>query len=57
MDQAFTGGVLWIFIPKMTYFYFTVEGFKLFIVNNDQKIINELLYIFRKCENKSSQKF
>ena len=31
-------------------------GFKLFIVNNNQKVINELLYNFKKCESKSSQK-
>ena len=34
---------------------FGVEGFKLFIVDNDQKIINELLYNLKKCESKSSQ--
>ena len=33
-----------------------IEGFKLFIVNNDDKIINELLYDFEKCEPKSNQK-
>ena len=45
--------------PKKTLFLFDsfgVEGFKLFIVDNDQKIINELLYNFKKCESKSSQK-
>ena len=45
--------------PKNNLFLFDsfgVEGFKLFIVNNDQKIINELLYNFKKCESKSSQK-
>ena len=35
---------------------FGIEGFKLFIVDNDQDIINELLYNFKKCENKSNQK-
>ena len=35
---------------------FGIEGFKLFIVNNDQKIINELFYNFEKCDSKSSQK-
>ena len=35
---------------------FDIEGFKLFIVNNDQKTINELLYNFKKCDSKSSQK-
>ena len=33
-----------------------IEGFKFFIVNNDDKIINELLYDFEKCEPKSNQK-
>ena len=33
---------------------FGAEGFKLFIVNDDQKINNELLYNFRKCESKSN---
>ena len=50
----------WSFIhPKNNLFLFDsfgVEGFKLFIINNDQKIINELLYNFKKCESKSSQK-
>ena len=35
---------------------FGIEGFKIFIVYNDQDIINELLYNFKKCENKSNQK-
>ena len=45
--------------PKNNLFLFDsfgVEGFKLFIVDNDQKVINKLLYNFRKCESKSSQK-
>ena len=53
---------MWSFIdthPKNNLFLFGsfgIEGFKLFIVNNDQDIINELLYNFKKFENKSSQK-
>ena len=35
---------------------FDIEGFKLFIVDNDQDIINELLYNYQKFESKSSQK-
>ena len=35
---------------------FGIEGFKLFIVDNDQDIINKLLYNFKKCEVKSTQK-
>ena len=52
----------WSFIdihPKNNLFLFDsfgIEGFKLFIVNNDQDIINEVLYNFKKCEKKSSQK-
>ena len=45
--------------PKNNLFLFDslgIEGFKPFIVDNDQKIINGLLYNFKKCESKSSQK-
>ena len=35
---------------------FGIEGFNFFIVDNDRKIINELLYGFKKCEPKSNQK-
>ena len=48
----------WSFIdidPKNNLFLFDsfdIERFKLFIINNDQDIINELLYNFKKCENK-----
>ena len=44
--------------PKNNLFLFDsfgIEGFKLFIVDNDQDIINELLYNFKKCEVKSTQ--
>ena len=46
--------------PKNNLFLFdlfVIEGFKFFIVNNNQKIINELLYNFKKCDSKSSQKW
>ena len=52
----------WSFIdiyPKSNLFLldsFGIEGFKLFIVNNDQNIINKLLYNFKKWKNKSKQK-
>ena len=52
----------WSFIdihPKNNLFLFDsfgTEGFKLFNVDNDQQIINKLLYNFEKCESKSSQK-
>ena len=39
-----------------SFYSFGIEGFKLFIVNNNQDIINELLYNFKKCEGKSNQK-
>ena len=45
--------------PKNNSFLFDsfgIEGFKLFIVNNDQDIVNKLLYNFEKCESKSNQK-
>ena len=45
--------------PKNNLFLFDsfgLEGFKLFIVNNNQDIINELLYNFKKCESKPIQK-
>ena len=35
---------------------FGLEGFKILIVNNDQQIINQLLYDFKKCESKTNQK-
>ena len=35
---------------------FGLEGFKLFIVDNDRQIINQLLYNFKKCESKSTHK-
>ena len=35
---------------------FGLEGFKLFIADNDQQIINQLLYNLKKCESKTNQK-
>ena len=35
---------------------FGSEGFKLFIVNNNQQIINQLLYNFNKSQSKTNQK-
>ena len=42
--------------PPPPFDSFGIEGFKLFIVNNDQDIVNKLLYNFEKCESKSNQK-
>ena len=45
--------------PKNSLFLFDsfgLEGFKLFIVNNDQHTINQLLYNFNKCQSKTNQK-
>ena len=45
--------------PKNNLFLFDsfgIEGLKLFIVDNDQDIVNELLYNFKKCESISNQK-
>ena len=45
--------------PKNNLFLFDsfgLEGFKIFIVDNDQQIINELLYNFKEYESKPAQK-
>ena len=44
--------------PKDVFLFdsFGIEGFKFFIANDNEKIINELLYDFKKCEPKSNQK-
>ena len=45
--------------PKNSLFLFDLfglEGFKLFIGNNDQQIIKQLLYNFNKCQSKANQK-
>ena len=62
-DKENEPGVHWCsfmdICPKNNLFSFDsfgIEGFKLFIVNSNQKIINELLYNFKKCDSKSSQK-
>ena len=33
-----------------------LQGLKLFVVDNDEQIINDLLFNFKKCESKSNQK-
>ena len=33
-----------------------LDGFKLFVVNNQETVINELLYDFKRCESKSNRK-
>ena len=46
-------------MPQKNFFLvesFGIDGFKLFIVNNDEKIFNKLLDDFKKCEPKSNQK-
>ena len=58
-NKEHIGGVLTIFTPQKHLFLFDglgIEGFKFFIINNNDKIINELLYDFKKCEPKSNQK-
>ena len=45
--------------PKNNLFLFDsfgLERFKIFIVDNDQQIINALLYNFKECESKPAQK-
>ena len=52
INQVCSGGVLWIFIQKKRIFLFDalgLEGFKFFIVNNDERVINELLFDDKKC--------
>ena len=60
MEQAFTGGVSSIFNQKTIFFFFfdlfSLEGLKIFIVDNHQQIINELLYNFKECESKPAEK-
>ena len=52
----------WSFLninPKYNLFLFDplgIKELKFFIVDDDQDIINELLYNFKKCESKSNQK-
>ena len=58
-NWVFIGGVFLDIDQKNNLFLFDsfgLEGFKLFIVNNDQQIINQLLYNFGKCKIKSNEK-
>ena len=52
INQACTGGLLWIFTPPKNLPLFDslgLDGFKFFIVDNDENI-DKLLYNFRKCK-------
>ena len=33
-----------------------VDGFKVFVVNNRETVINELLFDFKRCESKSNKR-
>ena len=33
-----------------------LDGFKVFVVNNQETVINELLYDFKRCESKSNKR-
>ena len=52
----------WSFLdiqPKNNLFLFDslgLDGFKVFLVNNQESVINDLLYNFKRCESKSSNK-
>ena len=52
----------WSFLdiqPKNNFFLFDslgIDGFKVFVVNNDEAIINDLLYNFKECKSKSTHK-
>ena len=52
INQAYTGGVLWIFIKKNLLLFDSLglEGFNFFIVYNDRKTIDEVLSSFKKCK-------
>ena len=59
LAQENIGGVLWTFIQKNNLFLFDslgLEGFKLFVVNHKEEMINQLLYNFSKCKLKLNQK-
>ena len=48
-SQERTGEVLWIFTPPKSLLLFDslgLDGFKFFIVDDDESIIDELLYNF-----------
>ena len=62
-DKENKPGVHWWSVmdihPKNNLFLFDsfgLEGFKLFVVNNNQQTINQLLYNLKKCESKTNQK-
>ena len=52
----------WSFLdiqPKNNLFLFDslgLDGFKIFVVNNQETVINELLYNFKRCESQSNNK-
>ena len=52
----------WSFLdikPKNNLFLFDLlglDGFKVFVLNNKETVINELLYDFKRCESKSNKK-
>ena len=52
----------WSFLdiqPKNNLFLFDslgLDGFKMFVVNNQETAINELLYNFKRCESQSNNK-
>ena len=52
----------WSFLdiqPKNNLFLFDflgLDGFKVFVVNNQETVINELLYDFKRCESKSNKR-
>ena len=52
----------WSFLdikPKNNLFLFdslSLDGFKVFVVNNKETVINELLYGFKRCESKFNKK-
>ena len=56
------GNHWWSFLdiqPKENLFLFDslgLDGFKVFVVNNQEAVINDLLYSFKRCESKSNKR-
>ena len=51
INRVCTGGALWTFIQKgICCYLIALDGFKFFIVDNDEAIIDKLLYNFKKCK-------
>ena len=57
INQERIGGVFQIYNQKKVLLLFDshgLDGFKYFIVDNDEKIIDELLYNFKNCKTENA---